>query len=109
MVEAALSVFAEAKSRVDSSSSTALVKQLMFIVSDSTNIYQQGIAVMEKRMREAADAGVFVVFVIIDGVGKKDTDSVLNQRKAHFVGGKMVVDDYMDRFADKRYVKVKKI
>jgi len=109
MVEAALSVFNEAKSRVDASSSTALVKQLMFIVSDSTNIYQQGIAVMEKRMREAADAGVFVVFVIIDGVGKKETDSVLNQRKAQFVGGKMVVDDYMDRFADKRYIVLRDI
>lgn len=109
MVEAAISVFNEAKLRADASSSAALVKQLMFIVSDSTNIYQQGIAVMERRMREAADAGIFVVFVIIDGVGKKESDSVLNQRKAHFVGGKMVVDDYMDRFADKRYIVLRDI
>jgi midasin len=107
LLESAAAVFLDAKSRGDSSSS-AVVNQLLFIVSDSDNLHEEG-SIVERRIREANDAGVFVVFVIIDNP-EKSRDSILDQLKVVYKDGQFShVDKYMDRFADKRYIVLRDI
>ena len=78
------------------------VSQLLFVLSDSDNLYQEGQAAVERGVRKLKDQGVFVVFVILDAPEKEH--SVMQQKSVSFVGGKVVTEDYMDRFGDKNYI-----
>lgn len=79
-----------------------VVSQLLFVLSDSDNLYQEGQAVVERGVRRLKDQGVFVVFVILDAPEKEH--SVMEQKSVSFVGGRVVTEDYMDRFRDKNYI-----
>lgn len=78
------------------------VSQLLFVLSDSDNLYQEGQAAVERGVRKLKDQGVFVVFVILDAPEKEH--SVMQQKSVSFVGGRVVTEDYMDRFRDKNYI-----
>jgi len=100
LLQAATAVFEGAKA--NSSSTAQSCKQLLFVVSDSDQIHQEGTSLVERMIRQVNDAGIFLVFVIIDSPLKQH--SILKQLKTVFKDGKVTIDDYMDRFSDKRYI-----
>jgi len=100
LLQAATAVFEGAKA--NSSSTAQSCKQLLFVVSDSDQLHQEGTSLVERMIRQVNDAGIFLVFVIIDSPLKQH--SILKQLKTVFKDGKVTVDDYMDRFSDKRYI-----
>lgn len=83
------------------------VSQLLFVLSDSDNLYQEGKAVVEAGVRQLRDAGVFVVFVIIDAPEKEH--SIFEQKAVSFVDGRVITEEYMDRFRDKNYIVVRNV
>ena len=101
LLESATSLLATAAS-ARSTASTVVVNQLLFIISDSDNLYQEGQAYVERWCRAVHDQGVFVVFVVIDSPQKKH--SVLDQKKVVFKNNRPITESYMDRFADKNYI-----
>ena len=102
LMESSTKLFLEAKSKASRSASDLLVSQLMFVISDLDNIYQEGQAVVEKWIRAAVDSNVFLVFVIVDSPEKRH--SILEQKTVSFVGNKVRDDYYIDHFADKNYI-----
>lgn len=78
------------------------VSQLLFVVSDTDNLYQEGESLVEQAVQELRERNVFLVFVIINSPVKKR--SILNQSSVSFIGNKVVKVDYMDRFSDKNYI-----
>ena len=106
LLKQAHATFLEAKSRYRSNSGLK-ISQLLFVISDSDQIHQEGEAMVERWFREVGNAGVFIVFVIIDSPEKEH--SIMDQLKCEFNNGKLEMNDYMDRFADKKYVIVRDI
>jgi midasin len=102
LMENATKLFLEAKSKASRSASDMLISQLMFVISDLDNIYQEGQSVVEKWIRAAVDTNVFLVFVIVDSPEKRH--SILEQKTVSFVGNKVRDDYYIDHFADKNYI-----
>jgi midasin len=78
------------------------VSQLLFVLSDSDNLYQGGKAKVEQWCHALRDRGVFVVFVIFDAPEKQH--SVLDQKTVSFTPSGVVTEEYMDRFTDKNYI-----
>ena len=80
------------------------VSQLLFVVSDTNNLYQHGPHEVERAIQRLREQNVFVVFVIIDPTG-----AILKQKSVSFVGGKPITRSYMDRFTDKNYILLRDI
>ena len=100
LLQDATAVFEGAKN--NSSAQNTQNKQLLFVISDSDQLHQEGTSFVERVIRQVNNAGIFLVFVIIDSPEKQH--SILKQQKAVIKDGKVVIDDYMDRFSDKRYI-----
>eukprot|EP00911_Craspedida_sp_UC1_P001751 UC1_evm2s1334 len=100
LFSAARDLMAQAAGRA--SRVNAQVHQLLFVVSDGDNVYKEGPPVVERAFRTLQHDKVLVVFIVVDNPRKNK--SVLNQKRATFVGGKAIVEDYIDRFADKNYL-----
>eukprot|EP00794_Sanderia_malayensis_P000585 gene585-1245_t len=78
------------KSRIDTS-------QLLLIVSDGRGIFLEGKEVVERSVRNAREAGLFIVFIIIDNPSNRD--SILDIKVPIFKpGGLPEIKSYMDEF-----------
>ena len=102
LMETVTKLMADAKSKSSRTASDLVVSQLVFVISDNDNLYQEGQQLVEKWVRATIDSNVFLVFVIVDSPQKPH--SILDQKKIEFVGGQLRTDDYIDRFSDKNYV-----
>lgn len=102
LLETAAGVFSQAASLRVGGSSLRAVDQLLFVISDTDNLYQEGQSYVEKWCRVAQDQGIFVVFIIIDSPQKQH--SVLEQKKVVFKAGVPVTESYMQHFANKNYI-----
>ena len=88
-----------------SSSSTAqsLTAQLLLIVSDGRGLFSEGADCVHQSIRRAKQAGIFMVFVIIDNPDSKD--SILDIRQPVFEAGKLLgIKPYLDSFPFPFYV-----
>lgn len=106
LLKNAYALFQDAKQRFRQTPGLK-VNQLLFVVSDTDQIHQEGTQLVERWVREVQDAGVFLVFVIIDSPEKEH--SVLDQLTAIFHNGELKMDRYMDRFVDKHYIVLRDI
>lgn len=95
LMRTANALFRDARSRSSQSSAPA-VSQLLFIVSDTDQIHQEGTQLVERWIREVTDSGVFPVFVIIDSPTKEH--SILDQLACTFHDGEMQMDRYVIAF-----------
>ena len=59
------------KSRLIQTSETS---QLLLIISDGMNIFAEGIEPVKKAVREAREANVFLVFIVLDNPNSKVID-----------------------------------
>eukprot|EP00116_Pleurobrachia_bachei_P004139 sb/3464401/ len=81
-----------------------VTSQIMFIVSDGRGLFVKGVEAVKKAVKETWDAGILVVFLIIDNPSK---DSILNVRTPVFdpVTGKLLrIQNYLETFPFPYYV-----
>ncbi|XP_065212438.1 midasin [Planococcus citri] len=71
--------------------------QLLVIVSDGRGITGEGVSTVKSAVRTAKQAGIFVVFIIIDNPNAKN--SILDIRMPIFQGNKLMgIQNYIDNF-----------
>ncbi|KAL5263839.1 hypothetical protein ACHWQZ_G005046 [Mnemiopsis leidyi] len=80
------------------------VSQLLFIVSDGRGLFIKGVEAVKKAVKESWDAGVFMVFLIIDK--QRGSESILDVRTPVFdSSGKLVkIESYLESFPFPYYV-----
>lgn len=89
-----------ARSSASTKMSTA---QLLLIVSDGRGLYSEGSECVNLAIRRAKQAGLFMVFVILDNPEGKD--SILDIRVPVFSNGKLLeIKPYLDSFPFPFYV-----
>lgn len=77
--------------------------QLLLIVSDGRGIFLEGMETVQKAVRTAREASIFMVFVILDNPANKD--SVLDIRVPIFRPGKLPeIKSYMEQFPFPFYI-----
>merc|ERR1712071_120593 len=86
-----------------SSTAQSLTAQLLLIVSDGRGLFSEGADCVHQSIRRAKQAGIFMVFVIIDNPDSKD--SILDIRQPVFEAGKLLgIKPYLDSFPFPFYV-----
>ena len=91
------------QSRSSSANAQSLTAQLLLIVSDGRGIFSEGADCVHQSIRRAKQAGIFMVFVIIDNPDSKD--SILDIRQPVFEAGKLLgIKPYLDSFPFPFYV-----
>lgn len=92
------------QARSSSSSAQSSTAQLMLIVSDGRGLFSEGADCVHQAIRRAKQAGLFMVFVILDNPEGKD--SILDIRVPQFDdGGKLLgIKPYLDSFPFPFYV-----
>jgi len=79
------------------------LSQLLLIVSDGRGIFLEGMETVQKAVRIAREARIFMVFVILDNPANKD--SVLDIRVPIFRPGKLPeIKSYMEQFPFPFYI-----
>ncbi|XP_068697530.1 midasin-like [Montipora foliosa] len=82
--------------------------QLLLIVSDGRGIFLEGMETVQKAVRVAREANIFMVFVILDNPANKD--SVLDIRVPIFSPGKPPeIKSYMEQFPFPFYIILREI
>ncbi|CAG0925823.1 unnamed protein product, partial [Notodromas monacha] len=78
--------------------------QLLVIVSDGRGLFYEGSDKVDAAVRQARDADIFVVFVVVDNPENKD--SVLDIRQPQFAsdGSLLGIKSYMENFPFPFYV-----
>lgn len=101
LVDFVTAMMCEARSTNSSVSSTTA--QLLLVVSDGRGLFNEGQDCVLQAIRRAKQAGLFMVFVIIDNVHGKD--SILDIRVPVFENGKLLsIKPYLDSFPFPFYV-----
>lgn len=91
----------------DGSVSVLDTAQLLVIISDGRGLFNEGAETLKRSVRKTYDAGVFVVFVVIDSPTNKD--SIFDIRVPIFKGAGQLpeIKSYMDDFPFPFYVVLK--
>ena len=77
--------------------------QLLLVVSDGRGLFSEGTECVLQSIRRAKQAGMFMVFLIIDNPDSKD--SILDIRVPIFDNGKLLgIQPYLDNFPFPFYV-----
>lgn len=92
------------QAKMTSSAQSSSTAQLMLIVSDGRGLFSEGADCVHQAIRRAKQAGLFMVFVILDNPEGKD--SILDIRTPVFDGsGKLLgIKPYLDDFPFPFYV-----
>ncbi|XP_028395044.1 midasin-like isoform X2 [Dendronephthya gigantea] len=69
LLDSCTNVMTSARSRIKGND----VSQLLLIVSDGRGIFLEGVETVQKAVRKAREAGIFLVFVILDNPTNKDS------------------------------------
>ncbi|KAK3603576.1 hypothetical protein CHS0354_028005 [Potamilus streckersoni] len=80
------------------------ISQLLFMVSDGRGLFMEGMDVVKTAVRQAQEANIFLVFIILDNPQNKD--SILDIRVPVFKGAGQLpeIKSYMDHFPFPFYI-----
>ncbi|CAH1798601.1 unnamed protein product [Owenia fusiformis] len=79
------------------------VSQLLLVISDGRGLFTEGMEIVQSAVRQARQANVFLVFVILDNPENKD--SILDIKVPIFKGGQLPqITPYMDHFPFPFYI-----
>eukprot|EP00112_Aurelia_sp_Birch-Aquarium-sp1_P018771 Seg453.13 transcript_id=Seg453.13/GoldUCD/mRNA.D3Y31 product=Midasin protein_id=Seg453.13/GoldUCD/D3Y31 len=99
MLNICTTFMAKERSNILKSSSNRMdTSQLLLIVSDGRGIFLEGKEVVERSVRHAREAGIFIVFIILDNPSNRD--SILDIRIPIFKpgGGIPQIKSYIEEF-----------
>ncbi|XP_070191391.1 midasin-like isoform X1 [Littorina saxatilis] len=104
MLQQATAVMLEARSRQQGWLGRPETAQLLLMVSDGRGINAEGLGVVKKAVRQAREANIFLVFIILDD--PKNQNSILDIKRTVFTPGKPLPEfrSYMEEFPFPFYV-----
>ncbi|XP_061171072.1 midasin-like [Saccostrea echinata] len=109
LLKKATSVMLDARSRQRGILGNPETSQLLLIVSDGRGLFNEGMETVRSAVRQAREASVFLVFVIIDNPQNKD--SILDIKVPVFRSGNQLpeIKPYMDYFPFPFYILLRDI
>ncbi|XP_041350636.1 midasin-like [Gigantopelta aegis] len=104
LLKQATSIMVDARRRQHGSVGHPETSQLLLIVSDGRGLFMEGMDVVKTAVRQAREANIFLVFVILDNPQNKD--SVMDIRVPVFKGSGQLpeIKSYMEHFPFPFYI-----
>lgn len=104
LLKKATSIMMDARSKQRGMMGNPETSQLLLIVSDGRGLFSEGMEMVKSAVRQAREANVFLVFVVIDNPQNKD--SILDIKVPVFKSGNQLpeIKPYMDYFPFPFYI-----
>ncbi|XP_067673927.1 midasin-like [Haliotis asinina] len=104
LLQQATSIMVDARQRQQGMVGQPETSQLLLIVSDGRGLFMEGMEVVQSAVRQAREANIFLVFVIIDNPQSKD--SILDIKVPVFKGAGQLpeIRSYMESFPFPFYI-----
>lgn len=104
LLKKATSIMMDARSKQRGMMGNPETSQLLLIVSDGRGLFSEGMETVKSAVRQAREANVFLVFVVIDNPQNKD--SILDIKVPVFKSGNQLpeIKPYMDYFPFPFYI-----
>ncbi|XP_048240547.1 midasin-like [Haliotis rufescens] len=104
LLQQATSIMVDARQRQQGTVGQPETSQLLLIVSDGRGLFNEGMEVVQSAVRQAREANIFLVFVIIDNPQSKD--SILDIKVPVFKGAGQLpeIRSYMESFPFPFYI-----
>ncbi|XP_062585849.1 midasin-like [Saccostrea cucullata] len=109
LLKKATSVMLDARSRQRGMLGNPETSQLLLIVSDGRGLFNEGMETVRSAVRQAREAGVFLVFVIIDNPQNKDSILDINVPVFRSRSQLPEINPYMDYFPFPFYIVLRDI